>query len=296
MEDIDCIFCGPNKSPDPIVIRENGFEGHKCQSCQLIYISPRPSVIEISHIYAHDEAKTGAAVLRKGEYSRRLAAKHTLRILRSQRPSGSLLEIGAGMGFFCAEAKALGYVPYAIELNPVQGEHCKSLGITTCREPLATAYPGMKFDIIYHCDVISHFTDPIGEFKMMVERLNPGGLLMFETGNFGDVDAAYYRFIPSFQYPDHLFFFSRSSLSRLLNRSGLRILKIRRYGRVAEMMMQHRSDQEQEVVRETRIDPLGITRKAKLKQLIHHFIVYKVGSLHPLKHAPQTLIVIATPS
>jgi hypothetical protein len=112
METIDCIFCGPHESPDPVVIRENGFEGRQCQSCQLIYVSPRPSGDEVANLYAHDEAKTGAAVLRKGEYSRRLAAKHTLRMLRSQKQGGSLLGIGAGMGFFCAEAKASGYVPY----------------------------------------------------------------------------------------------------------------------------------------------------------------------------------------
>ena len=29
-----------------------------------------------------------------------------------------------------------------------------------------------KFDVIYHCDVISHFYDPIAEFKKMKEKLN----------------------------------------------------------------------------------------------------------------------------
>jgi putative transposase len=33
----------------------------------------------------------------------------------------------------------------------------------------------------------------------MVECLNPGGLVIFETGNFGDVHPDYYHFIPSFQ-------------------------------------------------------------------------------------------------
>ena len=62
MEIIHCIFCGANHSPDPVVIRENGFEGHQCQACRLVYISPRPSADDIANLYAHDEAKTGAAV------------------------------------------------------------------------------------------------------------------------------------------------------------------------------------------------------------------------------------------
>jgi SAM-dependent methyltransferase len=93
------------------------------------------------------------------------------------------------------EAKSSGYDSYAIELNPIQAEYCKSMGIPTCGRPLAETYPGMKFDIIYHCDVLSHFTDPVAEFKMMLDRLNPGGLLIFETGNFGDVNPSYYHFI-----------------------------------------------------------------------------------------------------
>jgi SAM-dependent methyltransferase len=296
METIGCIFCGSNGSPDPIVIQENGFEGRQCPSCRLIYISPRPSQDEIANLYAHDEAKTSAAVLRKSGYSRRLAAKHTLRILHAQKPGGSLLEIGAGMGFFCAEAKSSGYVPYAIELNPIQAEHCKSFGVPTCRQPLAEAYPGMKFDIVYHCDVLSHFTDPVAEFKMMADRLNPGGLLIFETGNFGDVDPRYYRFIPSFQYPDHLFFFSRSSLRMLLDRSGLKMVKTRRYGRLAEMMIAQKSRREQVSHPGDNAESIRITRKAKTKQLIRHWLLYKIGALHPLRKAPQTLIVISTPS
>jgi 2-polyprenyl-3-methyl-5-hydroxy-6-metoxy-1,4-benzoquinol methylase len=300
METIDCIFCGPAGAPDPVVIRENGFEGHRCARCQLIYISPRPSTEEISNLYAHDEAKTGAAVLKGDEYNRRLAAKQALRMLRPQKRSGTLLEVGAGMGFFSDEARSAGYTPYAIELNHVQAAHCETQGIPTDRRPLAEAYPGMKFDIVYHCDVLSHFTDPVAEFKRMVSRLNPGGLLMFETGNFGDVSPAYYHFIRSFQYPDHLFFFSRASLGLLLERSGLKATKIRRFGRLAEMMIQKKLGRDagpgpepgavaDAVAGKTRL-------KQKVKQWIRHLLIYKIGALHPLKNAPQTLVVIATPS
>lgn len=296
METIDCIFCGRAEEPDPVVIRENGFEGRQCQSCRLIYISPRPSVHEIANLYAHDEAKTGAATLRKSEFSRRLAAKHTLRLLRSQRPNGSLLEIGAGMGFFCDEAKSLGYVPHAIELNPIQAEHCQGFGIPVCGLPLAEAYPGMKFDIVYHCDVLSHFSDPVAEFKLMVDRLNPGGLLIFETGNFGDVDPEYYRLIPSFQYPDHLFFFSQSSLRMLLDRCGLKALEIRRYGRLAEMMIQRKSGRTERTASANGAGLIALTRQAKIKQLLRHLILYKIGALHPIQRAPQTLVIFANPS
>jgi len=64
-----------------------------------------------------------------GTANRRLAARHTLRLLRSRKQTGSLLEIGAGMGFFRDEACSKGYTPRAIELNRTQEEHIQSLGM-----------------------------------------------------------------------------------------------------------------------------------------------------------------------
>ena len=294
METINCIFCGSPSTPDPIVIRENGFDGHQCGRCQLIYVSPRPSAGEIVNLYSHDEAKTNAAVLQSDEYNRRLAARHALRMLRSRKPGGSLLEIGAGMGFFCEEARAAGYSAHAIELNHTQAGHIRGAGIAVESRPLSEAFPEMKFDVIYHCDVLSHFTDPVAEFRAAVNRLNPGGVVMFETGNFGDVHPRYYRWIKSFQYPDHLFFFSESSLRQLLDRSGLKTVKMSRYSRLVEMMIQRK------LGRSNGASPAGgpapvAAPSSRLKKLIRHALVYNCGAILPPKQAPQTLIVIASP-
>ncbi len=50
MEDISCIFCKTSQK-DRIVIEENGFMGKKCSRCGLIYISPRPTLLEIDRLY-----------------------------------------------------------------------------------------------------------------------------------------------------------------------------------------------------------------------------------------------------
>jgi len=66
--------------------------------------------------------------------------------------------------------------------------------------------PGQSFDVIYHCDVVSHLHDPIADFRAMRGRLRDRGLLLFETGNLGDVPVDRLALVPRFQYPDHLFF------------------------------------------------------------------------------------------
>ena len=182
METIRCIFCPPRDQADPIAIQENSWNGRQCMRCGLIYVSPRPSPDEIVNLYAHDSAHTDSAVLARNELHRRLCARHSLRILKKYLPAGDLLEIGAGGGFFLNEARRAGFNVKGIELNPLQAQTIVQNGIPCETRPVTLAFTGKQFDVIYHCDVTSHFFDPIAEFKAMAARLKPGGLLMFETG------------------------------------------------------------------------------------------------------------------
>ncbi len=123
--------------------------------------------------------------------------------------AGSLLEIGAGAGFFLDQARRQGFEPYAIEPNPTQADFIENkLRIPCERQVLSLAsFEDKQFDTIFHSDVISHFYDPIDMFRIMYAKVRVGGFLIFETGNFADVTAKYLGAIPSFQYPDQLFFF-----------------------------------------------------------------------------------------
>jgi len=170
------------------------------------------------------------------------------------------------MGFFCDEARSKGYTPHASELNRTQEEPKRSPGIPVDCRPLGEAYPGMEFGIIYHCDVLSHFTYPIAEF--------------------GDVQRRYHPLIHSFQYPDHLFFFSQSSLRLLRDRSGFNVLK------VTEMMTQRHLGKGHPG-RAALPSSASPPRVGNLKKLVRHGLEYGRGALYPFQAAPQTLIVIA---
>ena len=150
-----------------------------------------------------------------------------------------MLEIGAGAGYFLDEAKKEGFAAYGIEINNIKADFIRSkLGIPCEESPLdVSLFDGKKFDIIYHCDVISHFYDPISEFQKINDRLGEKGIVAFETGNFGDVKEEYYRFVAKFQYPDHLFFFSEHNLKELLGRTGFEFIKIYRYSILPELFI-----------------------------------------------------------
>jgi 2-polyprenyl-3-methyl-5-hydroxy-6-metoxy-1,4-benzoquinol methylase len=170
MEIINCIFCGIEN--DYIAIQENGYLGRKCSQCGLIYISPRPSHEEITNLYSHDDAQIHAETHISSEFSKRLHAKHNLRIITSYVKDGALLEIGAGAGYFLDEARKIGFEPYGIEFNPIQATFIKNkLGIY-CEETTLTGslFNGRNFDVVYHCDVISHLFDSFKDFRNIYNR------------------------------------------------------------------------------------------------------------------------------
>jgi len=306
MEEIACIFC--NIRSAHVLIEENGYLGRKCANCGLIYISPRPPAEAVAQLYENDNAQIAAHAHIALERRSRLYARHHLGILGKFAPGGSLLEIGAGAGYFLAEARKLGYRPYGIEFNGAQAEFIRSgLQIPCEQSPLGPAsFGGTSFDVIYHCDVMSHFYDPVDEFLRMRAALRPGGWLMFETGNGGDIEPKYLEHIHSFQYPDHLFFFGLANIRTLLDRSGFDLVEVHRYSVLPQLrtleavhrarkLVTRRSPAAAGAFRDTLPPATGGAREwlGKASDHVNYLLRYKLGSAVPKAGRPQTLVMVA---
>ena len=303
MEEISCIFCGIYSNN--IVISENGYAGKKCRICGLIYVSPRPSKTEIANIYGHDNAQLSAQLHIEQKHAKNLQAHHHLALLKQYCKKGNLLEIGAGAGYFLAEAKKYGFEPFGIELNPTQAYFItNNLGIPCQMEPISpNSFANMKFDIIYHCDVASHFYDPIDAFTTMYNKLKSGGILFFETGNIGDVDKRYYRLFEHFQCPDHLFFFGQKSLYNLMVQAGFEIIAYYRYCIIPQLLFNKvlRLIRKPTSQKKTNHQKTYITNKKSffknyIKQIYNytqHTLRYKIGRYFCKKNSPETIIIVA---
>jgi len=268
-------------------------------------------------LYGHDEAGIPAENHIGAAYSKRLYARHYLGIIDQYVSSGNLLEIGAGAGFFLDEARRCGFVPYALEFNPAQAKFMKENLNIACGEEALTenVFPGVEFDLVYHCDVISHFFDPVEELKRTADRTRDRGYLVFETGNLGDVAHRHYQWFTRFQYPDHLFFFSTANLKQLLESAGYELVDIHRYSILPQLRFIKWTMGLRQRLRRggapapaptpgsgktiaEQPSPLPIVERApgwrtKLAARLHYFLRYKIGAWVPKSDQPQTLLVIA---
>lgn len=309
MEEIQCIFC--NKGSEHIAVEENGYKGRKCPNCGLIYISPRPSFSETRNLYNHNQARISARAHILRSFIKRLCAKHSLRIIEKFITGGSLLEIGAGAGYFLDEARKRGFEVYGSEFNSIQADFIRSKFRIPCEEFSldVTSFGGKKFDIIYHCDVISHFYDPIADFNNISDRLKDKGILVFETGNGGDIRQKYYKLFATFQLPDHLFFFSEDNLKELLRRTEFELIKIYRYSILPQLLItgilrragnfiksqKKSSDISKNNAAEVPSSNVSSIRQSikKVCNYIYYLLRYKIGYVAPKKGRPQTVIVVA---
>ncbi|MGA3297075.1 MAG: class I SAM-dependent methyltransferase [Candidatus Bathyarchaeia archaeon] len=306
MENIQCIFC--KKSTDIVAIEEDGYKGKKCPECGLIYVSPRPTRSEIHALYRSSSSKTYFAKCQDvfGTLSTRLVARHHVRIIKTFLQKGSILELGSGTGEFLGEARREGFDVSGIELNPRLSRFInEELSIPCENRPLnSSSFDSKKFDMVYLCDVLSHYHDPLSEFRQINAKLRDGGFVVFETGNGGDIDPRYFRWFMSFQYPDHLFSFSVNNLLDLLSRTGFQPLRVYSFCILPELILWRALNylMRSRAIRRAkgggnalsaRVVPQNALKRIGTLGCVRYLVRYKLGSLlHGMSKMPQTVIVV----
>jgi SAM-dependent methyltransferase len=134
-----------------------------------------------------------------------------------------LLEVGCAYGYFLEEAKPF-FEVCGIELAAEAVEHCRESGLRVLAgvaDEANLAAIGMV-DVIVMLDVIEHLPDPPETLHRLARHLNPGGIIVITTGDFGSPLARllgrYWRLMTP---PQHLWFFTRASLEKIAGANGL---------------------------------------------------------------------------
>jgi SAM-dependent methyltransferase len=179
-----------------------------------MYISPLPAVAETDRTHDAHPADFYA-----------LPAATKLRWLGRYVRPGRLLEVGAGEGDFLETARAFGHSIAATEADPNRADRLqRRLGVEVeCAFIERSRWPDRSFDVVYHCDLLSHFEDPRRALRSMARLLRPGGCLFFEVGLMAEVSPVWYGMIGGLGIPAHRWFFSERALVRLLADCGMHI-------------------------------------------------------------------------
>jgi 2-polyprenyl-3-methyl-5-hydroxy-6-metoxy-1,4-benzoquinol methylase len=129
-----------------------------------------------------------------------------------------ILDIGCGLGFFLEVAQELNWKTYGTEYTETAVEKCSQKGITMYKGDLTEIEFGeLTFDVITCIEVIEHIQD-LKSFMIGIKKiLRPGGILYLTTPNILSLNS---RILKEnwnvLCYPEHLSYFSKKSLNKLL--------------------------------------------------------------------------------
>jgi 2-polyprenyl-3-methyl-5-hydroxy-6-metoxy-1,4-benzoquinol methylase len=146
--------------------------------------------------------------------------------------SPGLLDIGCGLGHMLDVAFEEGFDVEGIEFNPYAVERIKKKYIFPVYCGDISSFTGRTFDVITMFDVIEHLMDPFTALENIRKICNIGGLLIITTM---DSDSLTSRLLGKRledfrRIREHLFFFTRKSMTRILEEHGFKIIKINSLG------------------------------------------------------------------
>lgn len=141
-------------------------------------------------------------------------------------PTGRLLEVGAGAGFFAAAAAGAGWQVTAVDPALSVSPELNLAGTRLLRGSPDELEPSERFDVIALWDVIEHLTDPAAVLADLRPRLSPGGWLIVETGNYRCADRVSEGHSHWIYALDHRWYFSPDTLAALLRELGFAELRL----------------------------------------------------------------------
>lgn len=212
----------------------------KCRDCGLVYLNPRPDISELSTIYPSEyyayhllEKENTGSLLYKAR--RHVYLSRLERALSQCGEKGSLKVLDIG----CADGRALNWYKqvriaevetFGVDFDEKAVELARKAGHTVyCGRFEEAQIPKATFDLVVATHVIEHVADPKAFAQRAFEVLKPGGIFLIETPNIEATDARWFknRHWGGYHFPRHWFFYSPSTLRRLVEECGFAIVETR---------------------------------------------------------------------
>jgi len=143
-------------------------------------------------------------------------------------PGARVLDVGCGDGTSLRLAIKK-FICVGIDISEYQAALVKEQGYAKAiaGDFLTTDFKGERYDGITLVSLLEHLDDPMQAMKKCFDILNSGGVLLIKAVNYGCLNRRIGREVwTGFRPPDHVVYFTRSNLKRLLKRIGFTKIKI----------------------------------------------------------------------
>lgn len=202
----------------------------RCRSCGFVtFLGYAPE--ELADIYNEDYFAGSEYPDYVGQQDalRRSMRRHLAQMARYGARGGSLLEVGCAYGLFLDEARAQFREVVGVDICHAPTAYAREqLGLDArCEDFLGVDFGDRRFDAVCFWDTVEHLSEPDAYLEKAAGLLGEGGALFLTTGDIGSFNARLRgRGWRQIHPPSHLHYFSRDTITRLLDRLGLEVVGI----------------------------------------------------------------------
>jgi 2-polyprenyl-3-methyl-5-hydroxy-6-metoxy-1,4-benzoquinol methylase len=198
----------------------------RCRGCGHVFSRLIPGDKDLALHYRHYGADGCTSAITQRRYAELLES------FEPARRENRILDFGCGVGDFLVSAADRGWEVAGVEIGRSAVETCHARGIPLLEEPLERhVRTAGSFDVVTFIEVLEHLAFPSHEMAAARHLLRQDGLLYLTTPNFAGLGR---RLLgprwPMVDYPEHLGYFSPSTVARLLESHGFARIELRTSG------------------------------------------------------------------
>lgn len=232
-----CYLCNHSVSN---FLYKNNYQLVKCDSCGLIFYNFGKDYAQFLERQYSKGYFTGKSKLRSyidyGKDKENIIRNMgwLVREIRKRKASGKYLDVGCAYGYAMEVAKEEGFDVYGVDPSDYAIEQA---GKKFHNKVWVAYLSNMKFkdssfDVISLFDVFEHLQDPKKDLSKLYAILKKDGLLVIATGDTGSLWAKISgRRWTFYNPPQHIFYFNRNTITRILEESGFHVEQITTTGK-----------------------------------------------------------------
>lgn len=215
-----------------------------CVDCQLLYLENALPYSEFQENYAWGKTYRKQAKKRnvgltgwlrhklKRARMRWLPHPKAISLLRRFVAGGKILDIGCGAGRWMRQLDGE-YVPFGIEIDKKAAETSNAFAAERGGRVYQTDalsglqdLDGAQFDCVVMQSYLEHEINPLGVLRATADVLSPQGVVIIKVPNY----ACWNRQVqgsnwPGFRFPDHVNYFTPSTIRQIVNDAGLDVVR-----------------------------------------------------------------------
>ncbi|MBS1652079.1 MAG: class I SAM-dependent methyltransferase [Bacteroidetes bacterium] len=224
------IFCCVCDNTDPksfsLAYQKTNYAVCVCNNCKHYFIPPhyRKKIIytQYKNSDVTDAVKQGNNWLK--------VQRHKLRFkfIKKYISTGNLFDLGAGWGHFMLAGKELGYNVSGIEISEQPYLYCvNELKLPVRHINFFDMPEAEKFDCVTLWDVLEHIDDASPFLQKINSITKVNGFLFLQVPQIDSYISKKYKDDWKMMGLDHVNYFSKNTITKILEKNGYKVLKIK---------------------------------------------------------------------